>query len=295
MRLHNYICLCLFVCFAFSAKAQIVNQPVGMEFKPASKFNPEFISKNKIVEIKAKVESKKDGDRIRSANLSKIFTFNPNGTVNKIAHINGAMGDTSLTMFEYDHVKLSCEVKNDAAGMYSYCYEYDDSGKPIALKYGRGRLETDVTASLTYHPVSEITTERFTYAQYDNQLHATLYNSSERPYIKEIRYYDSHNYLTKYLKTYIIGGARHEENYVYNEQGHLAQKTITRDSETYTLEYTYDEIGNLLEEKKIKDGKTAYRKEFVYDPQTMHLQAELKREDENEVIIITTYTYFHRR
>ena len=292
LKLRNAFLLCFFgLLFATTARAQIIFPPSGMEFRSTPKFNPEFIEKNKISEIRSRVETKRDGDRIRNSNSSEVYHFNQNGTTRMIAHINGAMRDTSITIFEYTGGRLNCEVKNDAAGMYSYCYEYDKDDRLASLKYGRAKRESGITASLHFEPVSEITTERYSYAKVENQLHATLHNASGRPYIKETRYYDDHGYLVKYLKTYVIGSSRHEENYTYNENGWLATKTVNHGANTYTLIFTYDTIGNLQEEQKIEDGKTMYRKEYVYDPKTMLLTAELKREDENEIIIITTYTY----
>lgn len=294
MNLLNAIfILCVFFIAPPLAKAQIIQPPAGMEFRMVPKFNPEFIEKNNIVEIRSKIESKKDGDRIRNSNRGEVFHFNKNGTVRMIAHINGTMGDTSITIFEYTSGRLNCEVKNDAAGMYSYCYEYDNQNRIVSVKYGRAKRETSLTASLNFEPVSEITTERYTYAAHENQLHATLHNSSGRPYIKEMRYFDDNGYLARYLKTYVIGSLRHEENYTYNEKGFLSEKTISQKDGSYTLVFTYDDVGNLLEEQRIENGIIIYRKEYVYDPKTMLLTAELKREEENQIIIITTYSYKH--
>lgn len=292
MKLFNTIfVLCIFLIAPPLAKAQIIQPPAGMEFRMVPKFNPQFIEKNKIVEIRSKIESKKDGDRIRNSNRGEVFHFNQNGTLRMVAHINGNMRDTSITIFEYTSGRLNCEVKNDAAGMYSYCYEYDNDERIVSVKYGRAKRESTVTASLNFEPVSEITTERYTYAVHKNQLHATLHNASGRPYIKEMRYYDDNGYLTKYLKNYVIGSMRHEENYVYNEKGLLAEKTVSQKDGSYSLTFRYDDVGNLLEEQRIENGQAIYRKEYVYDPKTMLLTAELKREEENQIIIITTYSY----
>src|SRR5690554_3488392 len=262
-----------------------------MEFRLNSKFNPEFIRNNRIAEIRCKVESKKDGDKIRNTNREEVYHFYENGNLKMISHINNQLQDTSITFFEYTQGRLECEVKNDAAGMFSYCYEYDKNERPITLRYGRAERFNSLTASLDMSMSSEITAESYEYLAYENQLHATLRNSSGRPYLKEIRYFDENGYLEKYLKTYIIGSSRHEENYKYNARGWLSEKAISDGDNFYKLTYTYDAVGNLEEERKYIGEELKYRKEYVYNAANMFLTAELKREDENELIVITTYTY----
>jgi|SRR5690554_2657977 len=272
---------------------QLIQPPVGMEFRLKSKFNPEFIRKNRISEIRCKVETKRDGDKIRNANREDVYHFYENGNLKMISHINYQLRDTSITFFEYTQGRLECEVKNDAAGMFSYCYEYDKSGRPITLRYGRAERFSSLTASLDMSMGSEITAETYEYKTYENQLHATLYNSSGRPYLKEIRYFDENGYLSKYLKTYILGSSRQQEDYTYNERGWLSEKTINDGSSPFTLKYNYDLVGNLEEERKYVNGELKYRMEYVYNPSNMYLTAELKREDEKELIVITTYSYKH--
>ena len=266
-----------------------------MEFGLKSKFNPTFIRANKISEIRCDVEIKKDGDRIRDAFRVDVYHFYENGDLKMISHINQKLRDTSITFFEYTNGRLECEVKNDVAGMYSYCYEYDKEERPKSLKYGRAERYSSLTASIDRSLGTEITSENYTYNDYENQLHSTLHNSSGRPYLKEIRYFDTNGYLEKYLKTFVMSSARQEEKYAYNSHGWLAEKEVNDGSDPYRLEYTYDEVGNILEERRIEDEDVIYRTEFVYTGANMHLKAELKREEKNQLIVITTYEYKYRK
>ena len=291
----SFLIICLLALGSQSGFSQLIQPPVGMEFRLKSKFNPEFIQKNRIAEIRCKVETKKDRDKIRDTNREDVYHFYENGNLKMISHINYHLRDTSITFFEYTQGRLECEVKNDAAGMFSYCYEYDQNRRPIVLRYGRAERYSSLTASLDMSTGSEITAETYDYKTYENQLHSTLLNSSGRPYLKEIRYFDENGYLEKYLKNYIIGSSRHEENYKYNERGWLSEKTVSDGDSPYTLTYTYDAVGNLEEEQKFVDGELKYRMEYVYNPTNMYLTAELKREDENELIVITTYTYKYHK
>ncbi len=273
---------------------QLVQQPVGMEFGLKSKFNPTFIRANNISEIRCDVEIKKDGDRIRDAFQVEVYHFYENGDLKMISHINQKLRDTSITFFEYANGRLECEVKNDAAGMYSYCYEYDKEQRPKSLKYGRAERFSSLTASIDRSLGTEITSENYTYNDYENQLHSTLHNSSGRPYLKETRYFDSNGYLEKYLKTYVMSSSRLEEKYAYNQHGWLAKKEVNDGSDPYRMEYTYDEVGNILEARRIENEEVIYRTEYVYTGANMHLKAELKREEKNQLIIITTYEYKYR-
>ncbi len=289
-----FLILLLLLGASLSGFSQLVEPPVGMEFGLHTRFNPTFIKNNKISEIRCDVEIKKDGDRIRDAFRVDIYHFYENGDLKMIAHINQKLRDTSITFFEYTNGRLECEVRNDAAGMYSYCYEYDKNGRPSSLKYGRAERYSSLTASLDRAASTEITTENYTYNSYENQLHSTLHNSAGRPYLKEIRYFDENEYLTKYLKTYIMSSGRLEEKYTYNERGWLSEKTIDDGSSPFTLQYAYDDVGNLTDERKLVDNELIYRTEYVYLGKNMHLKAELKREEKNQLIVITTYEYKYR-
>lgn len=282
--------------FAYSSAGfcQLVQPPTGMEFGFRTKFNPTFIRNNKISEIRCEVDVKKDGDLIRDSYRLDVYHFYENGDLKMISHINQKLRDTSITFFEYTNGRLECEVKNDAAGMFSYCYEYDKTGRPKVLRYGRAERYSSLTASLDRSLGTEITAENYDYKTYENQLHSTLHNSVGRPYLKEIRYFDDNQYLVKYLKTYIMSSGRLEENYTYNDRGWLSEKTVSNGENTYTLQFSYDEVGNLLEEQKIVDNEPVYRTEYVYLGANMHLKAELKREEENQLIVITTYEYKYR-
>lgn len=293
MNFNKPIPIIFLVCFCFyqSGKAQIINPPEGREFRLTQKYNPSFIAKNHIEEITCDVDIKKDGDRIRDSFQKVKYHFYPDGKVKMIALINQKLRDTSITFFEYVGDRLDCEVKNDAAGMFSYCYTYDKEGRPLSQKYGRAERTESLTASIDPAIGSEITSEKYEYAQYENQLHSTLLNAQGRPYLKEIRYYDPNGYLIKYLQTYVMGSGQVLENYSYNEHGWLSKKDIDDGKNPYSLSYEYDKVGNLLTEVKTVDGEVIYRKEFVYNEKNMWLTAELKREEKNQIIVITTYSY----
>lgn len=283
--------LLLFSIFYQCASAQLINPPIGREFGLSQKYNSEYIASNHIEEITCDVDIKKDGERIRDLFQKVKYHFYPDGKVKMISLINQKLRDTSITFYEYVGNRLDCEVKNDAAGMFSYCYTYDNDGRPLTQKYGRAARVESLTASINPAISSKITSEKYEYVTYENQLHSTLYNAQGRPYLKEIRYFDANGYLIKYLQTYIMSSGQIIENYAYDAHGWLATKDIDDGKDSYSLSYEYDEVGNLLTEIKTVDGEVIYRKEFVYNEKNMRLTAELKREEKNQLIVITTYTY----
>jgi len=283
----------LIVCFCAVSPlfAQILDQPYGNDFTHAQKFDPSFIARNKIKEIRAIQESKKDRDRIRKTNESMVYQFYPDGNLQMQALINHNLRDTAVTIFEYAGERLSCEIKNDAAGMFSYCYAYDNTGLPLSRIYGRPQKAGRLTSANWDGKTTEISTEKMTHQRYELQLHSTLFNAGGRPYQKEIRYYDENDYLIQYSRSYVMSSDRYEEKYGYESHGWLSEKEIISAKEKYTLKYSYDAVGNLLSEERYENETLVYRKEYVYEGSNMMLKAELRRDDIRQYIYITTYTF----
>ncbi|MCA1763237.1 MAG: hypothetical protein LC664_09635 [Flavobacteriales bacterium] len=284
----------VFVFCSIASHAQILNPPEGKDFNFHQKFNPEFIKLNKIEKIRCDIDNKKDGDRIRHTFKSSIYEFYPDGRIKMISQINHKLRDTLINHYTYAGGRLACEVKNDAAGMFSYCYVYDD-GKPTQIKYGRSERYRSLTASVNPDLVSEITSERYEHKAYGNQMHSTLYNNSGRPYQKEIRYYDEHGYMVKYLKTFVMSSSTLEEQYRYNERGWLDSLIVSDNGINTQKSFTYDEVGNLQSEDIYREKELIKHREFVYKSENMFLRAELTREEKSAQITITEFTYTFRK
>ena len=140
--------------------------------------------------------------------------------------------------------------------------------------------------------VTDVATENYTHARFENQLHTTLHNSAGRPYIKEIRYYDENQYLLKYSQAYIMSSDRYEESYKYNIQGWISELELPPPVSQRFI-FSYDQVGNLLQEVLQKDGNEVYRKEYVYEGKNMLIRAELRRDDAVQIIYITNYSYLY--
>ncbi len=272
------------------ALAQLINPPSGKEFQLEQKFNPTFIAANKIKEIRCSKESKKDGEKIRSTQKIVVYQFEPSGQLSLISEIDFRLSDTAVTVYTYAGNRLQCEVKNDAAGMYSYCYTYGADGLPQSRNYGRTERSKNLMGIGLPSQITNVAAETYTHVRYEGQLHTTLHNSSGRPYIKEIRYYDENNYLSKYTQSYIMSSDRMDESYKYNLHGWLSERN-TGSTQDDRNTYTYDQFGNMLEEEYFKSNTRVYRKEYVYEGKNMLLRAELQRDEAAQTILITNYGY----
>jgi antitoxin component YwqK of YwqJK toxin-antitoxin module len=282
------------IFLSLSSFGQMLNPPEGRMFEPQQIFNPRFIKNHKISEIRCEKERKRDGDRIRKTDITTVYHFYDDGLLKMIYQINHKIKDTSVTYYEYVGNRLNCEVKNDAAGMYSYCYVYGEDELPLSRKYGRASRFESITASVEPDRITEVTTERYEHKRIENQLHTTLFNSADRPYQKEIRYSDEHGYLIGYLKTFVMSSNSTREDYTYNEGGWLASKTIKVGDKETRLEYTYDEVGNMLTEDTFVNGKAGPHLEYVYYGEDMQVKAELIRDEDEAHILITTFYYTYR-
>ncbi len=282
----------------FAANAQIMAPPEGMQFYHVPKWNPEFISSNGIKEIRAVMETKRDGDRIRKTHRETVYQFDREGKGALVAHINRQLNDTSITAWQYSDRtfpeptrRLECEVRSDASGLFSYCYSYNAEGLPVERKYSRLERWQPITSANFAAKGTKVNTETYTHSRYDGQLHTTLHNSAGRPYQKDIRYYDADGYLVKYMRSFVLSSERHEEVYTYEVHGWLAALEVTFGRQLHRMEWKYDEVGNLLVEERFEQGSKVYHKEFVYEGANMLLRAELTRREGDEMLEITTFTY----
>lgn len=294
MRIYFFIIASVVCLFSFSGKAQILAPPEGMQFTRAPKFNPAFVTENGIREIRAVMETKEDGDKIRKTHRNLVYQFDEEGRSSLLADIHTKRRDTSITAFQFAGRRLLCEVKSDPAGLFSYCYVYGDDGLPTERKYARIERWRNLTKPDFSGKDTKVATETYTHARYENQLHTTLHNSAGRPYQKEIRYYDDNGYLLKYLRTFVMTSERHEEVYNYEAYGRVKSVEVTAGRNLGRTEFTYDEVGNLLTEERFENATLVYHREFVYEGADMLLRAELTRREAEEMLEIITYTYRFR-
>lgn len=283
----------LVVCCSLSLKAQLVNNERGKAFSDNPFFNEDFIKNNKIKKITGSFSVKRDMDLIRNQHEKTIYAFHPSGKIDFISTVNYLVGDTAITYYTYAGNRLQCQIKNDAGGYFSYCYVYDEEGQIAAIKYARTKNLHSSAFDFQQGKDVQVYTETYKNQRLGNQFHSTLSNSSGRPYLKEIRYYDPNGYLTAYQQNFTTTSDAIRESYTYNQRGLVAEKQVSvlPSGESSTEEYTYDAAGNLIEVLVTKNDELVAKKEFLYKSDTMMLDAMLVRDFKNQLIEITTYEY----
>jgi hypothetical protein len=285
-KLNQLSAFALFAGMSLAANGQILSVPNGRSFQNQPKFDARFISVNKISEIEIIEQLKPDGQKIKDTGNRTVYRFNEKGTIHSELRIIREI-DTLITIFEYVGDRLNCVVRNDAAGLYSYCYTYAD-GRPTQVKYARLSQKNGVESK------TEINTESFQHKEYEGQLHTTQLNTAGRPYRKEIRYYDADGYYTRFVSDYVMTSKREEEFYEYNIKGLLSTRKVVKPGDEFKLVYEYDDIGNLIAEERYEGEEKLERKEYVYE-KNMLLKAELTRDEIREAIRINTYNYQFRK
>lgn len=273
--------------------AQLLLPQKGREPGFHPKFNPAFVSSHHIKEIRCETAVKPDGKKIKSTGDIEIFQFARDGRLEMVRKMGEAIADTGFTFYFIVADRLECEMKNDATGMLSYCYSYTENGYISEMKFGRTENFQRIEQAGNPHDLPLISTEKYAYREYENQVHGTLFNSAGRPYQKETWYYNENGYLEMYLKSYVMSSGREKEEYTYDEHGWLARKTVEIGKQTNTRAYVYDNVGNLMEEHFYDGDKFSYRKEYVYSPETFLIQAELSREEDLSQIRLINYSYVY--
>lgn len=266
------------------AFGQLVAHPTGEGFGPRPKFNAAEIADRGIVEIRMKEEIKKDGRPITPTGLERIYRFDDRGRAVSVSRITPS--DTLRTFFEFAGGRLECEVHNEAAGMFSYCYVYGEEGLPVERKHRRtgGGARPGRSAEAE----SETRTEKFLHTRYPGQLHTEVLNPSGRPYRKETRYFDG-DLMTRYLSTFTMSGGKQDEKYGYDDLGRMVSKEVHERQGAYREEYSYDDRNRLVEVQRFEGGELESRTEYVYHSVSGRLTAELKREEREGLIRIVTY------
>jgi len=275
-----------------------LNQPL---FTDEPFFNERFIKANKIKSITGSISSKKVRDIIRSKGLDFHYEFNKQGKLTHqiSSHLSSGIKDSTTVIYHYnENNSLAIKRKNDSYGFFSYNYTYDQNNQLISQTYCRD--ENLYAAKNKFHLKSQfvISKDSFSYEKYDaTQSKKKFYNVHGRLFKEQINYYDTYGYLIEEYTKFIIGNNKKKITYSYDENGRLSTKNtyinIAQDKKT-TEEYSYDEIGNVLEIKVFSDGEQITSRQFLYDQKTMLLTAQIIQEVSSGFLRIIQYRYtFH--
>lgn len=291
----------LFLSYAlllvFTTEAQILDNSQFRLFGDKPFFNEDFIQSNKIRLIRGSISTKRELQPIRNQGMLQEFHFDEQGRLVRqletIQQQNSA--DTTRIFYQYDDIqRLVTELQTTNKSFHSYQYEYDSLNNVVAQNYSHGNYSDSLTDSLKTHE-HLVKTDRFSYAVLSpNQVRKTYYNSVGKPFKENIIIRDSLGNIQEENTRFIVTNRHINTFYTYDEMMRL--KEVREESDVIGMhvtlyQYTYDEVGNIYEEKTIKNGKEKTLKQFLYSPQSMVLNAMLIKDIETNIITIIQYSY----
>lgn len=283
-------------CFTVSSNAQIlsINQPL---FSDLPFFNTEFIKTNNIKTITGSISSKKVRDIIRSKGLDYHYQFNEDGTLKNqyASHFSNGLKDSTLVSYTYVNNNISVMRKSDSYGYFSYHYAYDELNNMISQTYCRDENKFGAKNKFELKKEYVIIKDSFSYQKFGaDQSKKIFYNSYGIRFKEQTNHYDSLGYLTEEYTKFIIGNNKNKLTYEYDEFGRIFKKHIyanIAEDKKITEEYSYDEIGNILEIKYFDIDKHTSTKQFLYDKKTMLLSALIVQDIGTELLRIIKYNY----
>lgn len=261
-------------------------------------FSEKFIRQNKIKSVSAEISFKRDLQPIVKTGNIQIFEFNSDGKLVKqleTVSIAGNIKDTAITFLIYNEKKqLELKRSSDGYGFYSYYYEYDNAGNIIEQVYSRDEnkgSKNDFQLSKQF----VINSESFQYEQLSTrQKKRRFFNDNGMEYKSAIIYYNEYGNISEEESRFIVSGRKSNLSYKYDEFFRLSEKTdysAVSGENKIVLVFSYDEFGNVLQEKISRNGTLKTTREFIYDKKTFLLDAQLIKDEATQTIHIYKYSY----
>lgn len=299
--IYRILILCFILQLSFTVEAQILDNSQFRLFGDKPFFNEDFIKSNKIKVISGSISTKRELQPIRNQGMLQEFYFDEQGRlVRQLETIQQQnSSDTSRIFYQYDDIqRLVAELQTTSKSFHSYQYEYDSAYNVVAQNYSHGNYSDSLNDSLKTRE-HLVKTDRFSYESLNKeQMRKTYYNSVGKPFKQNIIIRDSLGNIQEENTRFIVTNRHINTFYTYDEMMRL--KEVREESDVIGMhvtlyQYTYDEVGNIYEEKTIKNGKEKTVKQFLYAPQSMVLNALLIKDIETNIITIIQYSYEYDR
>lgn len=261
-------------------------------------FSEKFIRQNKIKKVMAEISFKRELQPIVKTGNFQGFEFNQAGQLIKqmeTISISGNVKDTSVSYFNYNEKKkLELKRSSDGFGFYSYYYEYDDSGNMVKQVYSRDEnrgSKNNFELSRQYI----INSETYQYEPLSpRQKKMRFYNDNGMEYKSVIFYFNDYGNLSEEESRFVVTDRKSRITYKYDEFFRLTEKTdfssVSGMNKIVSV-FTYDEYGNVLQEKISRNGTLVTTREFLYDKATFLLDAQLIKDEATQTINIYKYSY----
>lgn len=317
------------ILLPFFSFSQVINTiPAEIAF-PEPVFTKEYIKQNKIKLIRKSIVDKPDGEIIRDKGLAENFQYDENGNLvrhyyNEINSMvktetemptvikKGKVVKKSYTKvdFQYRYDTLSTEYSYTSNGFlimqrkgmgnfyHTTYYEYTGSGW-----LSRRTLCRETNKALHGEPFKlgvqvVLSDERFEYEELTpTQVKKIFLNDEGKPYKQGILNYsapvNSGGKITDESYQFVVGFIRTSSFYKYDENGRLAERVYRDNSSgdhTEKITYEYDGVGNLIKEKRFKNGMQTNETIFLYENKKL-LTSQADRQIQKESIKIVKYEY----
>ncbi|MBK6775882.1 MAG: hypothetical protein IPG74_08580 [Flavobacteriales bacterium] len=287
--------------FALSTFSQTLLVPAtGSPQQPH--FNPAFMARNNVAEVKGQLHVKRDGEPMVPKNEHYWYRFDSNGLAwysNNSFGRPGSGRDTASIGYRYDgQGNLLQRTRLDLSGHYSEEFELDSLGRPVRETHVR--IENLGTDRYTLVPGTrtEVSDEHFRYdALNDSTKRITYLNSLGLPYREELHISDRLGYLRAIEDRYLVSNRMGRTTFTYNEKGLLASRTEQSDlsvPRTVRYSYTYDAADNLLGMDTWQNDKHVTKEEYVYAEGSLHLKAKLTKDMATGTIRVVRYEVIKR-
>lgn len=288
----------LLVLITGTLQGQVLDNSEGKTFGEDPFFNQQFIQQNKIKTIVGNMSTKELKDRIREGRLEYQYHFDADGKLSDqmmAIHRRDGRVDSTVVSYEYNAANhLTRKRLNDSHGFYSYSYELNDAGQCTKETYFR---EENIGPSRFEFKLGKqyvISSESYSYgAPSDTMKRKKVYNNYGKAYMREDTYFNTLGYKLMEEVKYIVNGRRSRVFFEYDEKGYVSKRIdqpSLRDTTKTISTFTYDEVGNLLEENIYRNDKHLTIKQYLYDDR-MLMKATLTKDVETEVITIVQYEY----
>ena len=287
--------------FALSGSAQTLLVPAtGSPQQPH--FNPVFMARNKVAEVKGRLHVKRDGEPMVPKNEHYLYRFDDQGNAwysNNSFGMPGSGRDTASVGYRYDAKgNLLQRMRLDLSGNYSEEFELDSLGR--AVRETHVRIENLGTDRYTLVPGTrtEVSDEQFRYDTLNDTTQRTTYfNSLGLPYRERLHISDRQGYLRTIEDRYIVTSRMGRTMFTYNEKGLLASRTEQSDlsdARTVRYTYTYDDADNLLTMDTWHSDKLVAKEEYVYAEGSLHLKGKLTKDMATGTIKMVRYEVLTR-
>lgn len=286
------IIISLFLFFAFTGTAQVLDNRNGSAFTDKPFFNEDFIRQNKLKQLSGYYVLKKKGEVMKKTKYKYVYDFDQYGhlvSTYETMPMDGTK-DTIWTLYDYDENNhLALMRKTDKEGYAAVYYTYDSIGRVITEEYKR---EIGVEGSDLISRSLSFNKERFEYFTFDKQLKRSRFNNYDLPYLDEFFNYNDLGYLVERVERVKMTSDIYTYSYEYNEKGLLSairKGSNKKDIYLEELTFKYDDLGNLIEKHIYKHGVFTTDIQIIYNSKSKLISSIITKQVSTGYLMILRF------